>query len=194
MLRQNPRMREDTRNELDPETIALSPEARAVLVSFADVVEAELMEGRELATVRPFAAKAAEHACRIAGVMSAFDGRHSVDVSCMADATALERFYLNEAVRLADVSQISAEAAQLERMRRWLIESWPEQFISATDAAQRGPFKETAKSRKTLQEIAKLDWLIPVEGGEIVKGKRRREAFKVVRAESRARSILTRTR
>lgn len=181
MLRQEPVMREGTRNELEPVTMALSAEAKALLVDFADAVEKDLPTGRALESVRPFAAKAAEHAARIAGALTAYSGLSSVDGETMANAIALARYYLGEAVRLADAALISAETAKLERMRKWLVESWPEDFISPTDARQWGPFRETSACKKLMAELSKFGWLSAVEGGALVKGKTRREAFRVVR-------------
>lgn len=181
MLRREPQMREGTQNELDPVLMPLQPEARALLIGFADAVELDLPTGKALEAVRPFAAKAAEHAARLAGVLAAFAGMRSVYGATMANAIVLARYYLGEAVRLADAAQISAETTKLERMRKWLIESWPEDFISPTDARQWGPFRETSTCRKVMAELAKFGWLMPIDAGATVKGKHRREAFKVVR-------------
>ena len=71
-------------------------------------------------------------------------------------------------------------------MRRWICEKWPENFISAADATQRGPFKDTARARKALRLLEGEGWVIPVEGGAgaIVHGKCRREAWRVIRGAS----------
>lgn len=181
MLRQEPRLRDGAENELSPAVMPLNRDARVLLIGFADAVEMDLPTGKALERVRPFAAKAAEHAARIAGVMAAYAGASSVDGPTMANAITLARYYLEEAVRLADAALISKETQKLERLRTWLVESWPEEFISATDARQWGPFRETAICRKLMSELANFGWLLPVSEGALVKGKHRREAFKVVR-------------
>jgi len=181
LLRAEPRLREGTRNELEPPVMPLDPDARALLVDFHDTAEADLPTGKPLEKVRPFAAKAREHAARIAGVMAAYAGETSVTGARMADAITLAKHYLGEAVRLADAAEISAETVKLERLRQWLVESWPENFISPTDARQYGPFRETQTSRKLMAELVSFGWLVPVDGGAAVKGNHRREAFKVVR-------------
>lgn len=181
LLRQTPPMREGSVNELDPVVMPLAVEARALLIEFADAVELDLPTGKALEAVRPFAAKAAEHAARIAGVLAAFSGVSAVDGPTMANAILLARYYLGEAVRLADAAAISAETAKLDRLRKWLVEGWSENFISPTDAAQWGPFRETATCRKLMAELVKFGWLVPIEDGATIKENRRREAYRIVR-------------
>ena len=74
------RLREilDTQLPMDAETrelsriIPLSREARALLVAFADEVEEAQAPGGAFAHVTGHASKAAEHAARIAGVLTAW--------------------------------------------------------------------------------------------------------------------------
>jgi hypothetical protein len=103
----------------------------------------------------------------------------------MRDALTLATFYLNEAVRLAQRAAISPETAQAEQMRRWLVEKWPDVAISVTDALQRGPFKDGEKVRRAFVRLAGNGWLIPMTEPVEIKGKRRREAWCVVREAGR---------
>ena len=98
----------------------------------------------------------------------------------MAGATELATFYANEAARLADAAIVPPEVADAERMRLWLLGSWPEPCISAGIAAQRGPFKVTDRARKALQRLQGHGWLIEDNGAEVA-GKPRREAWRIVR-------------
>ena len=183
LLRRPLPLREGARNELDPPLLPLSGEARAVLQDFALAVEAAQAKGGDLEAVRPFSSKAAEHAARMAAVLTLFadpDAR-AVTGETMADAVALATFYVNEAARLADAATVSQETAEAERLRRWLLDSWGEPFISASDAAQRGPFKETDRTRKALKTLERHGWVILLEEGAEILCKRRREAWRVVR-------------
>ena len=51
-------------------------------------------------------------------------------------------------------------------MRKWLLTSWSEPFISARSAAQRGPFKVTDRARRALKRLDPRDygWLIEANG------------------------------
>lgn len=170
-------------NELDPPVIRLADDARVLLQSFYLEVEKAQGPGRDLSDVRPFASKAAEHAARLSGVMTLIEDPNARDVSgeTMADAITLVTFYVAEARRLANGATISAETAETERLRRWLLENWAEPNISASDAAQRGPFKETSRAKKALKTLESFGWVIPIEGGGEVLGKHRREAWRIVR-------------
>lgn len=182
MLRKNFPVREGTRNELNPPVLRLQPDARVLLRAFYDQLERAQGDGGDLAEVRPFASKAAEHAARIAGVLTCYAGDGAVSAEMMAHAIRLLSFYLDETKRLADAATLSQETQDAERLRKWLLEHWPEPFISATDVAQYGPFRETKKARKVLATLERFNWVTPVDGGAEIKGKHRREAFKVWRA------------
>lgn len=183
LLRRDLPLKSGTRNELEPLLVPLSDDARALLQVFALEVETAQGRGRDLEAVRPFASKAAEHAARIATVLTLYAGPEARTVTgeTMADAVALATHYLGEAARLTDAAVISKETTEAERMRGWLLDGWKEPFISAGDAAQRGPFKETERARKALRVLQRHGWVVPVEGGAEVQGKRRREAWRVVR-------------
>lgn len=176
---------EGARNELDPPMLALSAEAREILQYFADAVESAQIKGGDLEAIQPFASKAAEHAARIAGVMTIFADGNACEVSAdaMEDAVKLATFYIREALRITNAAVISQEARQGEALRVWLNEKWAEPCISAVEVAQSGPgsMRETAKARRTLQYLEGFGHLIPVHGGAEVKGNRRREAWSVVR-------------
>ena len=183
LLRRDLPLKEGTRNELDPPVLRLNPEARALLQRFADHVETAQAPGGELEGIRPFASKAAEHAARIAGVLTIYADPDAREVSAetMANAVELASYYLGEAKRLTDNAAISAETADAERLRRWVFETWTDPCISATDAAQYGPgsLRETSRARKLLGILAAHGWLHPLEGGGVVAGKRRREAWRI---------------
>lgn len=66
-------------------------------------------------------------------------------------------------------------------MKRWLLTSWQQDFISAGIAAQRGPFKLTERTRKALNLLEDHGYLVAANGSE-VDGKKRKEAWKVVRS------------
>lgn len=179
LLRSALPLREGTRNELAPPILNLSAGARAILQSFSKEVELAQARGRELDATRPFASKAAEHAARLAAVLTLFSGVLEVSYQTMADATTLVSFYIDETVRIADTAKVSREALLAEKLRVWLIEKWAETHISVADVSQYGPnnIREAALARKLLRLLASEGWLHPCEGGAIVSGKRRKEAW-----------------
>ena len=168
-----------------PPLLRLSAHARAALEDLAEGVETAQAPKGELANVRPFASKVAEHACRLAAVLTLFENQEAKEVeeSTMQNAILLARSYLGEARRLAGESEVSAETAEAERMRLWLVGSWAELFISVSDATQRGPLRDSARVQRSFVRLEGAGWLVPVEAGAPVNGKHRRKAWRIVRPE-----------
>lgn len=159
----------------------LSHGARAVLTAFAREIEKAQAPGGPFENARAFASKTAEHAARIAAVLTIFADPDAPDVTgeTMAGAVELATFFANEAARLADAAIVPPNVADAEKMRRWLQGSWSERFISAAIAAQRGPFSVTQRARKALHLLAAHGHLIEANGAEVA-GKPRREAWQIV--------------
>lgn len=172
---------ENKRNELAPPVLPMSPDARAVLTIFAREAETAQAPGGHFEGARAFASKAAEHAARLAAVLTIYADPNAVEVTgeIMVGAIEIATFYVNEAARLADTAILPREVADAERMRKWLLESWKEPCISAAIAAQRGPFKVTDRTRKALLKLCSYGWLMEANGEEVA-GKPRKEAWRIV--------------
>src|SRR4051795_8675257 len=68
-------------NELEPRPLAMSDSAAASWRGFYNDVELRCGPGQDLHGMRDFAAKAAEHAARIAGVLTIIEDRHATEIS-----------------------------------------------------------------------------------------------------------------
>jgi hypothetical protein len=171
---------------LDPRRLPLSSRALALLVAFADDVEARQAPGGDLSHVTGAASKAAENAARIAGVLTLWGNLDARDVGPdeMDQGIELSRFYLSEAARLAQSATVSPEIERAERLRRWLVEEWKHPEILTTDVVQKGPgraIREAPAARAALSLLEKHGWVIALPTGAEVRGKNRREAWQVVR-------------
>ncbi len=171
--------------ELEPRTLQLTPEARDLLVSFADAIEAAQAPGGDLRHITGTASKAAEQAARIAGVLTLWRDLEAVKVESrdMADAINLAQFYLSEASRLASAATVSAEIDKAENLRRWLLESWEHPEIMVRDVVRLGPnaLRESPKARAALGILEKHGWLVPLDPGTVVRGAARAEAWAIVK-------------
>ena len=176
-------LREGLRNELAPPVLPLSTEARTVLTGFAREVEKAQAPDGPFEDAHAFASKAAEHAARLAAVLTIYANPDAPEVTdeTMAGATEIANFYANEAARLAQAAVVPVEVKDAEKMRVWLLKKWSEPCISAAIAAQHGPFSITDRARKAMQRLQAHGWLIEDNGAE-VKGKSRREAWRIVRS------------
>lgn len=182
MLRRELPLREGARNELELPTLALEPRARALLQAFADDVEVRQARYGNLDEVRPFASKAAEHAARLAGVLTLFRNpdADTIPAELMDAAVVLADFYIGEHKRLAGAATVSAETMQAERLLRWILDKHPEPFVSVAEMQKSGPFRESRLIRKLVPVLVAHRWLIPWEGGPVaIGGNRRREAWLV---------------
>lgn len=172
--------------ELEPTTLALSDDARVLLGRFSDHVEQEQSPGGEYANITGYASKAAEQAARIAGVMTAWENlnAHEVTEEIMANAIALTGFYLSEAKRLSDAATVSEKVEQAERLRTWLLDTWMDAEILPGDIVQRAPIRALRESPVAKEAIAILEkhgWLVRLPDGSVVRGKARKEAYRIVR-------------
>lgn len=177
-------MEPETR-ELQPRTLQLSREARALLVAFSDVIEAAQAPGGDLAHITGTASKAAEQAARIAGVLTLWRDLEApkVEARDMADAIELAQYYLAEASRLASAALVSAEIDRAEALRKWLLETWPEAEVLVRDVVRLGPnpLRESPKARAALSILEKHGWIVSLEAGTVVRGAARAEAWAMVK-------------
>ena len=113
------------RNELLPRALRISSDAQEVWRQFYDDIEGRSGPGSELVAVREFAGKAAEHAARIAGVLSIVGdpGAQEIGAATMGHATALVGWYVGEAQRLAAAAMTDPKIARAQRLLEWVRSS-----------------------------------------------------------------------
>jgi hypothetical protein len=112
-------------NELLPRALRISSDAQEVWRQFYDDIEGRSGPGSELVAVREFAGKAAEHAARIAGVLSIVGdpGAQEIGAATMGHATALVGWYVGEAQRLAAAAMTDPKIARAQRLLEWVRSS-----------------------------------------------------------------------
>ncbi len=178
------RMDVETR-ELLPRTLSLSQAARERLIAFSDDIERRQAHGGDLAHVSGFGSKAAEQACRIAGVLTLWESLKATEVSAKAMECGCELalFYLGEAVRLVDGAIISEQINRAETLRRWLLETWKEPEVLLRDVLRLGPnsLRESPKAQAALMLLENHGWVMVLDRGTVVRGKARRDAYRIVR-------------
>lgn len=175
----------DTR-ALEPRRLPLAHDSRELLIRFADAVESQQRDGCDLSSVTGYASKAAEQACRIAGVLTLWRDLTAPDVTRvdMASGIALAQFYLSEALRLADAAKVSEESDRAERLRRWLIEVWPSAEILTGDVVQKAPVRALRETKTAAASLALLErhgWVVPLPAGTIIRGAARSTGWRIVK-------------
>jgi hypothetical protein len=166
--------------------LPLSPKARALWSDFADHVERAIAPNGELETVRGLANKLPEHAARLAAVLTLV---HNVDAGEIASAEmeagiALAEHYAAEALRLFGASLIKPDLRLAQRLLDWLLNLWTEPNISLPDIYQRSlnAIGDRAMAAKLVGILEEHGWLTKIPRGAVVDGKRRRDAWVIVRS------------
>ena len=106
------------------------------------------------------------------------------ETEAMANGVDLAQFYVSEAARLANAAVVLEDVDPAERLRRWLLDTWPEAKILPGDVLQRAPvraIRESPAARAAPALLAKHGWLVALDSGTVVRGKARREAYRIVR-------------
>ena len=184
---QTPMKMDEKTRELQPKTLRLSDEARALLIKFSDIIEAEQAKNESLSDITGTASKSAEQAARISGVLTMWSDLDATEVTAetMKDAINLAQFYLSEALRLADEAVITKDFKQAETLRKWLLETWKEPHILPNDIVQKAPIRALRNRQATTKAIATLveaGWLLPMNKLIMVRGKHRKKAYQIIGA------------
>lgn len=108
--------------ELEPTQVRLNPEATNLWIEFHDRIEVQMGPGLQLATVRPWASKAAEHAARIATCLAILENPWVVELSAehMRGGIEIASFYLDEHRRLTGLSETNQRVTCLQALVDWL--------------------------------------------------------------------------
>ncbi len=153
---------------LNPPCLALTPEARSLLVQAYDEIERAQARDGALEGVREWASKAAEHACRIAGVLTLTSDptAHAVTAETMAGALALTQFYLSEYVRLVGSGDVPENIRHAQELLDWLRQK-KRTTVTARNVMQFGPsraIRHGDAAKAALRTLAEHGWLTTEDG------------------------------
>lgn len=125
--------------ELKPKDLYLDDDAKALWVAFFNEIERQQGNGRELDGARPFASKAAEHAARIAGIITLVQDPHATQIEGLAMDAAIELtgFYLTEHLRLTGAGRQERIDGRLRTLLAWLQSAGT--LVSKKDVLQKSP-------------------------------------------------------
>ncbi len=177
---------DESRSELEPRRITLDPEAKKLWIEFHDEVETQLDPKGEFAAIRGMANKAAEHAARLAGILALFHRPDCQEIHAdeMNSGITLCRYYLSEALRLYQSGEQDEELERAEDLRRWLMQRDSDE-ISLVETYKKGPsrIRNADAARAAMKILQQHGWVETISEGIVFEGKRRREAWRVVRNE-----------
>jgi hypothetical protein len=178
-----PRMRDGADGVLDPQSLTLGAEARAIWVQFHDHAERSIAEGGAWRPIRPFGAKAAEHAGRLAAILTTYADPEAREVSGehVACGVQLAQHYAAEMLRLAGAATVAPDLRQAAALLRW----WQARDDARCHLAaiyQFGPnaIRSAEAARKAVALLEDGGWVRRLEPGTIVDDAPRREAWELV--------------
>lgn len=172
-----------TRNELAPRMLRLAHKARGVWIEFSDHVEKMLAPGKQLEPISGFAAKMAEHAARIAAVITWWSDHKAqeIDTDTLRGAIQLVEHYGDEVLRLWQASVVPPDIAEAQRLLDWLRDRWPEKHIAIVNICQSGPasVRVAQRVRLLVKILEEHRWLTKAPGKVMIAEKERREAWSI---------------
>ena len=152
-------------------------------IAFYNSTEAAIGRGGEWHPIKAFGAKAAEHAGRLAAVLTVYSDPDAMEISAevMACGIALARHYGAELLRLQDAAAVSPDLRLAARLLAWLQQRSDPQFHLAR-IYQSGPnaLGDAVTARRTVGILEEHGWVRRLGEGAVVDGKGRREAWELV--------------
>lgn len=168
---------------LQPRRVGLTPEAKRTWVRFYEATEAHLRG--DLAPVRGLAAKAPEHALRLAGVLATFRDPEvaTLDEEVVGMGIVLAQYYVGEALRLEEAFHIPRELRLAEEVLGWLLKylAKRERRVFTTSELYRNGPREVRKvedAQRALRTLERHHYVRFVGEGE-VDGKPSHEVWEV---------------
>jgi hypothetical protein len=86
---------------------------------------------------------------------------------------------------VADASMVTVEVERAETLRKWLLKSWKGPEILPSDVIRNAPsrtLRESPAARSAITTLVDHGWLVKLEPGTVVRGKMRKEAYRIVRS------------
>jgi hypothetical protein len=161
LLRRSLPIKPGTRNELDPGVLTPTKLAAKCWVKFHDAVDRASGPGGELKSIYSFAAKAPEHALRLAAVLAAVGNPACkwIRIKVMKNAIALVRYHIREALRLYGVGAGDPLLTKAELTLAWL-RTRKERRIPLSLVYQCGPtpVRDAAMARSIMKTLVGHSW------------------------------------
>jgi hypothetical protein len=181
-LLKSPVTRADMPDALDPSPLLLDAAAASIWVAFHDQCEAAIAANGPLSTIRPFAAKMAEHAGRLAAVLTVYNDPDAMTVSeaAMRCGIDLANYYACEMLRLHGGASVTPELRSAQSLLTWWqAQSSPTLHLAAI--YQRGPasLRDAKAARKAVEVLDHHGWIERLEPGAVIDGAPRKEAWRL---------------
>lgn len=173
---------EGKRNELEPRTLTLAPEAKRLWTAFHDHVETRLGEGGQFAPIRGFANKAAEHAARLAGVLTLVEDLNApnIPIRHMQSGLELTNHYLTESLRLFNAGATDPDLELAEQVLEWARKQGRHVALPTIYTFGPSRIRNKKEAERIVRALEQHGWFKRVAGGMEIDGKHRKDVWEVV--------------
>jgi hypothetical protein len=172
----------EARNELNPRSIELTPDAKRRWIAIHNAVERDMKDGCAFSSIRAWASKGPAQALRIAGVLTLITDPDAsvIGLEAIEQGAALMQFALGEAVRIVGTAAVPLEIRHAEALLGWCHASRLP-LVHSADALRLGPGVIRTKRAfdAAVTELERAGWAIPMDGGCVVDGKHRRRVWSI---------------
>jgi hypothetical protein len=152
----------------DAPTLKLSPPARALLGQAFERFEVEARKG-SLRSIKPFALRAVEQACRVAGVLTAFSGEREISEAAARNALTLVTYSLDTWRVIIEGGGDDPTAGNALRLYEWLL-ARPSATERSAVIVKDGPSPTRTKDRRdaAIDLLVEHGLAVRVEGGSVM--------------------------
>jgi hypothetical protein len=183
LLAQEPPTTHPGSRELEPRVIGLESAARDAWIVFHDQCESAIRREGELVTIKPFAAKLAEHAGRLACILTVYhDPRaQSVPLWAMQMAIQLAGHFVLEMLRLQGGASVPMQLRRAQKLLEWW-QRREETVLHLATIYQFGPadLRTARAAKEAVNALVEHGWVERLEPGTVLDGKARRHVFRLV--------------
>lgn len=169
--------------ELVPRVLPLDADAREAWIVFHNQCEAAIGKNGALLTIKAFAAKLAEHAGRLAAVLTMYaePQAQSVPLWAMKSGVALAGHYAMEMLRLHGGASIPMPLRNAQRLLEWW-QRREEPILHLAKIYQYGPsdLRNGKAAKVAVKVLIEHGWIEQLEPGTEVEGKARRDVYRLV--------------
>lgn len=172
-------------NELNPRVIPLTEYTKKIYEEFSDHIEKNIGPGGKLEPIKGLANKLPEHALRLAATIALAENINVLQLERehLKIGIELVQYYADEALRLVEEGIFDPNILLAEKVLDLLHHSWEEENVSLPDIYQRSlnAINTAAKARTIIKILEDHGWLKKNKEGVSVKGKPRRESWKIIK-------------
>lgn len=183
LLQRPPVTKSDAPDILNPLVMRLCDAAKSEWIVFHDECESMVIGGEYLAPIRGFAAKLAEHAGRLATILTVYLNPDALEVplEAMRCGIGLAKHYAEEMLRLHAHASVNPDIRPAQKLLDW----WQRQSDKSIHLAQiyqKGPgcLRDAKSARKAAHILEEHGQIALLDPGIILDGAPRKEAWRLV--------------